>query len=132
MTTARAEILQGSRFIARDPYLRPMTIYSTISNMAFGGVTALMVLFLVRVVGLGAAAVGLLMALGGIGGVAGAVVVGRSATRLGTGRVLLLSALGAGLFGLLIPVTGPGARVAFYVIGWGRRRWHRHGKHHRR
>lgn len=118
MTTARAEILEGSRFIARDPYLRPMTIYSTISNMAFGGVTALVVVFLVRVVGLGSAAVGLLMALGGIGGVAGALMVGRLAIRLGTARVLLLSALGAGLFGLLIPLTGPGAGVAFYVIGW--------------
>ena len=118
MTTARAEILEGGRFIARDPYLRPMTIYSTISNMAFGGVTALVVVFLVRVVGLGSAAVGLVMAMGGIGGVAGAVVVGRLAIRLGTARVLLLSALGAGLFGLLIPLTGPGAGVAFYVIGW--------------
>jgi len=118
MTTVRQEIAEGSRFIARDPYLRPMTIYSTISNMAFGGVMALVVLFLVRVVGLGEAAVGLLMALGGIGGVAGAVVVGRVAIRLGTARVLLFSALGAGLFGLLIPLTRPGAGVAFYVIGW--------------
>jgi hypothetical protein len=118
MTTARAEILQGGRFVARDPYLRPMTIYSTISNMAFGGVTALVVVFLVRVVGLGSAAVGLVMATGGIGGVAGAVVVGRLAIRLGTARVLLVSALGAGLSGLLIPLTGPGAGVAFYVIGW--------------
>ena len=118
MTTARAEILEGSRFIACDPYLRPMTIYSTISNLAFGGVTALVVVFLVRVIGLGSAAVGLLMALGGIGGVAGAVVVGRLAIRLGTARVLLLSALGAGLSGLLIPLTRPGAGVTFYVIGW--------------
>jgi hypothetical protein len=40
------------------------------------------------------------------------------AIRLGTARVLLFSALGAGLSGLLIPLTGPGAGVAFYVIGW--------------
>lgn len=117
-TTARAEMLEGSRFIVRDPYLRPMTTYSTISNLPFGGVTALVVIFLVRVVGLGSAAVGLLMALGGIGAVAGALAVGRLATRVGTARLLLLSALGAGLFGLLIPLTGPGAGVAFYVIGW--------------
>ena len=86
--------------------------------MAFGGVTALVVVFLVRVVGLGSAAVGLVMAMRGIGGVACAVVVGRLAIRLGTARVLLVSALGAGLFGLLIPLTGPGAGVAFYLIGW--------------
>lgn len=118
MTTVRAEIAEGSRFIAHDPYLRPMTIYSTVSNLAFGGVLALVVVFLVRVVGLGSAAVGLLMAIGGIGGVIGAVVVRRMATRFGSARVLLLSALGTGLSGLLIPLTRPGGGVAFYVIGW--------------
>jgi MFS family permease len=118
MTTVRTEIIQGSRFIARDRYLRPMTVYSTISNLAFGGIMALVVVFLVRVIGLGAAAVGLLMAIGGIGGVIGALVVRRVAAQLGTARVLLLSALGSGLSGLLIPLTRPGAGVAFYVIGW--------------
>ncbi len=117
-TTVRTEVSQGIRFVAGDPYLRPLTIYGALANLAYTGNLALVVVFLVRVVGLGPAAVGLLMATGGIGGVLGALVAGRLARWLGTARALLLaSALGTGLFGLLIPLTGTGPKVAYYVIG---------------
>ncbi|MGE5137648.1 MAG: MFS transporter [Gemmatimonadota bacterium] len=115
-TTVRAEVAEGVRFVARDPYLRPMTIYATASNLAYGGVTALAVVFLVRVAGLGPAAVGLLMAVAGLGGVAGAVVARGLARRLGTARALLASVV-SGPFGLLIPLTGSGARAAFFLAG---------------
>jgi predicted MFS family arabinose efflux permease len=117
-TTVRAEVAQGIRFVAGDPYLRPLTIYGAVANLAYTGNLALVVLFLVRVVGLGPAAVGLLMATGGIGGMLGALAAGRLARWLGTARALLLtSALGTGLFGLLIPLTGTGPKVVYYVIG---------------
>jgi predicted MFS family arabinose efflux permease len=117
-TTVRAEVSQGIRFVAGDPYLRPLTIYGAVANLAYTGNLALVVLFLVRVVGLGPAAVGLLMATGGIGGLLGALAAGRLARWLGTARALLLtSALGTGLFGLLIPLTGTGPKVVYYVIG---------------
>jgi MFS family permease len=117
-TTIRAEIAEGVWFVARDPYLRPLTIYATTSNLAYGGVAALVVVFLVRVAGLSPAAVGLLMAAAGLGGVAGAVVARRLARRLGTARALLLATVVSGPFGLLIPLTGPAARTAFFVVGW--------------
>lgn len=117
-TTVRTEVSRGIRFVAGDPYLRPLALYGALANMAYTGNLALVVLFLVRVVGLGPAAVGLLMATGGIGGVLGALVAGRLVRRLGTARALLwTSALGTGLFGLLIPLTGTGPKVAYYVIG---------------
>lgn len=116
-TTVHAEISQGIRFVARDPYLRPLTIYGAVANLAYTGNLALVIVFLVRVVALGPAAVGLLMATGGIGGMLGALVAGRLTRRLGTARTLLTSALGTGLFGLLIPLTGTGTRAAYYVIG---------------
>src|ERR1022692_3464462 len=117
-TTVRAEVTQGIRFVAGDPYLRPLTVYGAVANLAYTGNLALVVVFLIRVVGLGPAAVGLLMATGGVGGLLGALAAGRLARWLGTARALLLtSALGTGLFGLLIPLTGPGPKVAYYVIG---------------
>jgi predicted MFS family arabinose efflux permease len=115
--TVRAEISAGIRFIARDRYLRPLTIYPAVSNLAYSGSTALVVVFLIRVAGFGAAAVGLLMAFAGIGGLLGAVTARRLARRLGTARTLWLSALGTGLFGLLIPLTATGPRAACYAIG---------------
>jgi predicted MFS family arabinose efflux permease len=116
-TTVRAEISEGARFIVRDPLLRPMSIYAAIANLANSGSTALVVVFLIRVAGFGPAAVGLLMATTGAGGIAGAMVARRVAGRLGTARTLLLCMLGSGLFALLIPLTGPGPRAAFYVVG---------------
>jgi predicted MFS family arabinose efflux permease len=116
-TTVRAEISEGARFIARDPLLRPLTSYAAVANLAYSGSTALVVVFLVRVAGFGPAAVGLLMATSGVGGIAGAMLARRVASRLGTARSLLLTTLGAGLFGLLIPLTGTGPRTAFYIAG---------------
>lgn len=67
--------------------------------------------------GFGAAAVGLLTACAGIGGILGALTARRLARSLGTARALWLSALGTGLFGLLIPLTAVGPRAACYAIG---------------
>jgi MFS family permease len=103
--------------VARDPYLRAMTLYAAVANLAYTGNLALVVVFLVRVVGLGSAVVGLLLATGGIGGLLGALGAPRLTRRFGTARTLLLASLGAGLAGLLIPLTGPGPRLACYAAG---------------
>jgi predicted MFS family arabinose efflux permease len=116
-TTVRAEVAQGLRLIAGDPYLRPLTIYAAVGNLAYAGSTALLVVFLVRVAGFGPAAVGLLLATAGVGGVFGAVIARRLARWLGTARALLLSTLAAGLFSLLIPLSAAGPRAACYVAG---------------
>ena len=52
-STVRAEVAQGVRWVARDPYFRPLTLYAALSNLAYSGNLALVVVFLVRVVGLG-------------------------------------------------------------------------------
>jgi predicted MFS family arabinose efflux permease len=116
-TTVRAEISEGARFIFRDRLLRMLTIYPAVANLSYSGSTALVVVFLVRVTGFGSAAVGLLMATGGIGGLLGALAARRVARKLGTARALLLSTLGTGLFGMFIPLTATGPRAAFYIIG---------------
>ena len=116
-TTLRADIAEGLKFIWRDRLLRTLAIWPAISNMALGGVLALSVLFLVRVAHIGTAEIGLLLAIGDIGGLVGAFVARRIAQRVGTARILLLGALVAGLAGLLIPLTAAGIRAAFYVAG---------------
>ncbi|HEY7013940.1 MAG TPA: MFS transporter [Streptosporangiaceae bacterium] len=116
-TTVRAEIAQGLRLIARDPYLRPLTLYAAAGNFAYAGGTALLVVFLVRTAGFGAAATGLLLGAGSVGGVLAAVITRRLARWLGTARTLLLSALAGGLFSLLIPLAAAGPRAAFYLAG---------------
>lgn len=118
-TTLRADIAEGLRFIWHDRLLRTLAIWPAVANMAYGGVLALSVLFLVRVAHIGAAEVGLLLAVGNIGGLAGALVARRMARKVGTARGLLLGVLVYGLAGLLIPLTEAGPRVAFFVAGSG-------------
>ena len=119
--TPRAGVLieawQGIRLVARDPYLRPLTLYPAAANLAYTGNLALTVVFLVRVVGLGATAVGLLTAAGAVGGLLGAVWARRLTRTFGTARALIWTSLGSGLTGLLLPLTAAGPRLACYVAG---------------
>ena len=116
-TSLRREIADGTLLVMRDPFLRVLSVYGAAANLALTGYSALLVVFLVRDIGLGPAAVGLLTAIPGVGGILGALVTGRVTARYGTARALLVCILGAVPFALLIPLTGPGPRLAFYVAG---------------
>ncbi len=116
-TGLRREITDGVRYVAGDPYLRPLTIWAAAVNLGLTGFGALAVVFLVRVVGLGPGLAGLLLAAAGMGGLLGALVARRISARFGTARTLLLCAVGALPFALLIPLTEPGPRLAFFVLG---------------
>jgi MFS family permease len=113
----RREIADGLMLVLRDPFLRQLSVFWAVANLALTGYAALLVVFLVRVVGLTPGAVGLLAAVPGVGGILGALLTGRITARFGTARGLLLSTLCAVPFGLLIPLTGPGPRLVFYVAG---------------
>ena len=113
----RREIADGVLLLIRDPYLRPMTVFWSAANFALTGYTALLVVFLVRIVGLSAGWVGALTAVPGIGGVLGALVTRRVTARYGTARSLLLVTWLGLPAGLLIPLTATGPRLLYYVIG---------------
>jgi MFS family permease len=113
----RRAIADGMRYVARDRYLRTLTVFGAASNVALTGYQSILVVFLVRVVGLGAGTVGALLSVLSLGGVTGAFIAGRVARRVGTARGFLLCQLGAAPFALLIPLTGPGLRLAFLITG---------------
>ncbi|WP_323374022.1 MFS transporter [Plantactinospora alkalitolerans] len=112
----RQEIAEGIRFVARDPYLRVLTVFGAVSNLALTGYQAILVVFLVREVGVSPGTVGGLVAAMSVGGVLGAVLATALSRRLGSARAMLVSNLGAAPFGLLIPLAGPGARLALVVV----------------
>lgn len=115
-TTILAEVAQGIRFVAGDPYLRPITAYAIAGNFTYSGCNSLVVLFLVRVAGFGSPAVGALTAAAGIGGITSALVTRRLCARLGSARVLVLAAA-ASLPGLVVPLAHPGYRVIWFIAG---------------
>ncbi|MEP7020025.1 MAG: MFS transporter [Pseudonocardiales bacterium] len=113
----RQEIAEGMRFVARDRLLRVFMIFGGAANLMLTGYGAITVVFLVRGVGLSSSAAGLLIATGSTGGVLGALFAPRLARRIGSARALLVCKVGTTPFGLLIPLTGQGWRLSFFVVG---------------
>ena len=113
---AAGGVLDGLRFAWRDPYLRAMTAFSSLANLALTGVDALLVVFLVRTVGLSSAAAGLVMASLGVGGVLGALVARPLGRRFGTARAMLIAVPGGLCFALLLPLADKGPRLAFASV----------------
>jgi len=113
----RKEIGEGARYVVADPLLRVLTISPAIGNFFYIGFQAIVVLFLVRSVHAESGTVGVLLALVGLGAVAGAAVARPLGRRFGTSRTLWLSIAATAPFALLIPLTTTGAGLAFFVVG---------------
>jgi MFS family permease len=103
--------------VFRDPYLRPLTLFGGLANFALDALAALVVVFLIRVVGLAAGLTGLLTALPGLGGLLAAFVARPVIARIGSARGLLLATVGALPFALLIPLADQGPGLVFYCAG---------------
>ncbi|MFI8886191.1 MFS transporter [Streptomyces sp. NPDC053813] len=111
------EIATGLRFLFTNPYLRPLTLYTAVANLAAGGFEAIIVLFLLRDVGATPGAVGIMIGVTSAGGLLGALVTTRFARRFGTARGTLISEFVAMPFALLIPLTTHGYSLALFLVG---------------
>lgn len=112
-----SDIREGLAFIWTDRLLRALVLYGGVFNFFWAMTAALLVAFLQRTVGMPSGEIGLFFSAAGVAAVAGAVAVRRANSRLGSGRVALLSATAAGLFGLLVPLARPGDLVLLAGIG---------------
>lgn len=113
----RRQVIEGVKFLSNDELLRPLVLFGGTANLALIGYQALLVVFLVRTVGVNAGVVGILLALVSCGGVLGAFIGNPLARKLGSGRALLWTKVGACPFALLIPLTRPGPALCFVVLG---------------
>jgi MFS family permease len=113
----RREIAEGLAIVVRDPLLRTNTLFGCLSNLALTGYQAVLVVYLVRVVGLSSGTAGLVLALTSLGGVLGALAARRVAARIGSARAVLLGKLGLAPFGLLIPLANRGPGLILFVAG---------------
>ncbi|MCX4462022.1 MFS transporter [Streptomyces sp. NBC_01340] len=113
----RRQIIEGLRFVGRDPYLRPMVTWGAAINMALMGYQAVQVVFLVRTVGLNPALVGMLLTSGSVGGIVGALMASRFSRRFGSARGLLLLQAVTAPFALLMPMTTTGPGLLLFAMG---------------
>ena len=113
----RRRIRAGVEHVARDRYLRALTVIGGLSNFGLTGITALLVLYLVDDVGLRPSLVGVTLMAGGVGGLVGASIASRVSRRWGSGRATTWLMVASGASALLIPLDAAGWHVLWLVSG---------------
>ncbi len=110
------EIRIGLRLVAHNPILRATTMASMAGAAMWGIGGALWYLFAIDELGLDAAAIGLIAAVGGISSLVGALITERTTRRFGVGRVIVVSSLVSGLGGIFVLVAPVGAPLAAMLV----------------
>jgi Na+/melibiose symporter-like transporter len=120
------EIAAGLRLTFGDRCLRALTVESAVFNFGIQIFLTLFLLYGAKDAGLSASLLGAVMALGAVGGLAGALSVPRLVPRLGLGRTMVVALLTACVGPLATPlVVAPAAAavavmaVSFFVTLFG-------------
>jgi MFS family permease len=116
-TSLRTEIKEGIIFVAKNPYLRVMTLYEGLGNIGDAMMMAVAIVFLVQTLGVNAGVAGVIVGVTNIGGILGAMATSRLCRRLGTARAMLLSVAVTAPFTLLIPLSFHGGGLVFFIVG---------------
>jgi MFS family permease len=104
--STRRELTEGLRFVVHHPYFRPIMATTAASNF-FGAAVwgPLLLLYGVRVLELDPARIGLVLAIGNVGVIAGAFAVRPITEILGIGRTIAAASVLFGPVVLLIPLA---------------------------
>jgi hypothetical protein len=117
-----ALVRDGLRFCLRHPYIRPLAVAAAWMNFWTEALRAVLVVYAVRDLQLGAPTVGIALAAANVGYLAGSVLVPRLNRRFGVGPVIAVGAALNGAF-LLVAVpssqTGRVTTLAALVVGLG-------------
>ncbi|MDQ1019658.1 MFS transporter [Streptomyces afghaniensis] len=110
-------IREGWTYVTRHPVMLPCMLWATATNFVCAALVALTPLYLVREAGLSPVRLGLVLALEGIGALAGSAVAVRLTRRFGTARALVGAALAGGVAALLAPLTTSAADAYWFALG---------------
>jgi MFS family permease len=119
----RKELAEGLRFIFRNPYIRSIAASTATFNFFSNVWGAVLLVFAVRELELEPGLIGVILAIGNVGALAGALASSRFPRAIGLGRAIVVSAMmGAGA--LLIPLATPSTAApllvaSFAILGFG-------------
>lgn len=116
-TALAAEVRDGLRLAARDPWFRAFSLYGAFSNLCLMGYQSILVVFLVNEVHLSSGTVGGLIAVANSGGIVGALIARRISSAIGTSQATLVFAMLFTLPVLLVPLTFAGYGTLLYAVG---------------
>ena len=100
------EIAGGLGELWRNPYLRAFQLAFATFDIFWNALYAVYILYITRTLGLGPAAVGVILGVGSGGALLGSLVAARISRRLGIGRTLIVAELALGLGSLVIAGAG--------------------------
>jgi MFS family permease len=113
----RSDIVEGLRFVWRDPFMRGLAVAVAIANFSMGAGGSILVLLAIEELGVTEAQYGLIVGVGAVGGLAGAVVASRVALRVGRRWAMTIgtTVLAAGQLMLATAQDGAGAAAGMAV-----------------
>jgi MFS family permease len=111
----RSELAEGVRYVLSQRYLRPIAVCTATLNLFWNAAFAVYFVFLARELDLDAVVIGLVLALGNVGWLAGALLAGRVSSTLGVGWTLAASAFLFGPSAALIALTPESSPVPLLV-----------------
>jgi MFS family permease len=110
------EIREGVRLVFTHPILRVLGGSAATANFFGRMFMAVYILYMTRDLGLGAVGVGLVLATGGLGSLAGSLVAEPAARRFGPGPTMIVAQLLFGVTGLAVPLAVLVPTVALPMI----------------
>jgi MFS family permease len=110
-----AEIVEGLNAVAHR-ILRALAVCSASTNLFGRMFLAVYVLYMTRDLGLDSVGVGLVFATGGVGALAGSLVVEATTRRLGPGPTMIWAQLVFGVTGLAVPLAVLMPRIALPLV----------------
>jgi MFS family permease len=106
----------GLRAVFRHPVVRPIVLSHMVWSISGGFFMALYTPYCLRELGLSTSTFGIIVGLGGVGSLAGALISRKLVKRIGLGRTLLLASSTSLAFALLIPLAGTSVVGTTFVM----------------
>ena len=114
---ARTELVEGLRYVFSQPYLRTLTIWFSVGNLFSSAIFALIVVYFVRDLHLGAASIGWVLAVINVGFIAGAFANRPLVERFGIGRMIAYPALLSPIALMTIPAAPAANPYPVLILG---------------
>ncbi|CAN5282159.1 MFS transporter [soil metagenome] len=117
-TSMWRELREGLSFVFRQPFLRILVLATGAANFFWNVGLGVLIVYLVRELGLSPAMLGLVIAVGEVGAIGGAVVSGRVARRFGVGRTIVWTALLTNIGILAVPLAPTSRPEPVLMVGF--------------
>lgn len=114
VSTSRS-IAEGLRMVFRNPSIRAIALEAGTYNLCWMSLQTVFVLYAARELGMGPATIGLMLGVGAVGSLVGAVGASRLKERLGLGRAVIAELVLCCAAPVLVPLA-PGAGPLSYTL----------------